>query len=177
MPPSRKRERRPIPPASEQVALRAMLEELVPVLTARAAKLASGLRPPRPTPEDLVNDTMAKMLRVYRDTDVESARKLAFTVLARVVCDIARRYKFDAGLIEDDSIVEAESAPPPPDVSLPDLLSRLEPREACVVNKVILSDVAVPRAFKECGWDTKSPYYAYNNLLAKLRDAIAETSP
>jgi len=160
------------PQADEQVAIRAELESIHGDLLKRAAVLASGLRPPRPEPGDLVNTVVERILRTYRDGDVRTTtRQLAFTSLARVCIDHGRRRK--EVLLDEDHEVAADLQEPP-DTFGRRRLEKLEQREQCVLLRVNIEGLSVPKAFEACGWATRSPYAEYNKVLARFNALLRE---
>lgn len=166
---------RPVPDAAEQAALRAALEGMRGDLQHRAAVLARGLRPPPPAPDDLVNETVRRMLRTYKDDVAASARPIAFTVLARLVCDIGRGYRFDAGVVDDDTVVaRAGATEAPRDPLFWRVIDELPARERTVLELVAIQGQSVIAAFAAAKWDAKSPFYEFNKLLERLRKRFGE---
>lgn len=166
---------RPPPNAADQAALRAALEGMRTDLLGRASVLARGLRPPPPAPDDLVNETVRRMLRAYADDVAASARPIAFTVLARLVCDIGRGYRFDAGVIDDEAVVAQVGATEPPrDPMFWRVIDELPARERTVLELVAIHGQSVISAFAAAKWDAKSPFYEFNKLLERLRKRFGE---
>src|SRR3569623_2796642 len=160
------------PQADEQVAIRAERESIHGDLLKRAAVLASGLRPPRPEPGELVNTVVERILRTYRDGDVRTTtRQLAFTSLARVCIDHGRRRK--EVLLDEDHEVAADLQEPP-DTFGRRRLEKLEQREQCVLLRVNIEGLSVPKAIEACGRATRSPYAEYNKVLARFNALLRE---
>jgi DNA-directed RNA polymerase specialized sigma24 family protein len=164
------------PRPDEQVRLRAGLTEAYAHLLGRAANLCRGLREPRPDPRDVVSQVTVQLLRRYRDEEVDDVRRLAFTALARVVCDVARRYKFDAGPTDEAPVTELAEGPGTT-VLLSQIWERIEPRERCVLLRIHVEHTAVIAAFQACGWETRSPHFEHKKLLDRIRDLVEEPSP
>ena len=172
--PSSERKPRPVPSPDQQVALRAALVEIMPGLLGKARLLARGLRPPPPSPHDLVNETARRLLARYVDEEVESASGLAHTTLTRIVCDIARKgRKFDGGFIESRI---PDPAARESDPLLRRVVEALPAREQCVLNRIVLEGLAVPAAFKACAWESRAPYNEYDKILRKLHEQLAGTT-
>jgi DNA-directed RNA polymerase specialized sigma24 family protein len=166
---------RPVPDAAEQIALRAALETMRTDLLGRAGVLARGLRPPPPAPDDLVNETVKRMLRTYKDDIAPSARPIAFTVLARLVCDIGRGYRFDAGVVDEDVIASrAGETEAPRDPMFWRVIDELSARERMVLELVAVHGQSVMSAFAAARWEAKSPFYEFNKLLERLRKRFGE---
>lgn len=165
------------PPETEQVALRRALVELRPILIGRAVILCRGLRPPAPSAQDLVNTVAQKLLARYRDSEIQDARGLAFTSLGRLACDVARKYRFDAGVIDEPPDVAAPAADEPVDPRLAVVMATLAAHERCVLEKVVIADYAVAKAFVECKWESKSPHFEYKKLLKRVRAELEKGTP
>lgn len=164
-----------VPPrADEQTRLRAELVEAYAHLLGRAANLCRGLREPRPDPRDVVSQVTVQLLRRYRDDEVEDVRRLAFTAIARAVCDVARRYKFDAGPTDEAPATQLDAGPTA-SVLLAQIWRRIEPHERCVLTRIHVEHTAVIAAFHACGWDTRSPHFEHKKLLDRIKDLVGET--
>jgi DNA-directed RNA polymerase specialized sigma24 family protein len=160
------------PREDEQVAIRAELTAIHADLLRRAAKLVGGLRPPRPEPSDVVNTIVARILRKYRDRDIKTTtRQLAFTSLARVCIDVSRR-RGEALQEELPDVVDEQKELPDPIART--RFDRMEPREQCVLARVNLEGLSVPKAFEACGWKVRSPYAEYDKLYERLRALLRE---
>ncbi len=162
------------PRAEDQTRLRAELVEAYPHLVGRAANLVRGLRDPRPDPRDIVSQVTVQLLRRYRDDEIEDVRRLAFTAVARAVCDVARRYKFDAGPTDEAPVTELDDGPGA-GVLLAQIWKRIEPQERCVLTRIHVEHTAVIAAFRACGWDTRSPHFELKKLLDRIRGLIEES--
>lgn len=162
-----------VPRPEEQARLRAGLTEAYAHLLGRAANLCRGLREPRPDPRDVVSQVTVQLLRRYRDDEVDDVRRLAFTALARVVCDVARRYKFDAGPTDEAPVTEADDGPGST-VLLKQIWDRIDPRERCVLIRIHVEHTAVIAAFGACGWDSRSPHFEHKKLLDRIRGLFEE---
>jgi DNA-directed RNA polymerase specialized sigma24 family protein len=161
-------------PETEQVELRRVLVEARAALLGRAAILCARLRPPTPRPEELVNEVSRRLLARYRDTDIGDARGLAFSSLGRLACDVARGYRFDAGVIDEPPEVAINDEPSDPFVR--QFLAELNEQERCVLMRIAVHGIAVQKAFFACGWTTPSPHFEYRKLLKRLRDRMEATT-
>lgn len=162
------------PRPEEQTRLRAELTEAYPHLLGRAANLIRGLREPRPSPEDIVSQVTVQLLRRYRDDEIDDVRRLAFTAVARVVCDVARRYKFDAGPTDEAPVTEVDAGPGS-SVLLAQIWDKIDAKERCVLIRIHVEHTAVIAAFRACGWDTRSPHFEHKKLLDRIRGLIQES--
>jgi DNA-directed RNA polymerase specialized sigma24 family protein len=157
-------------PEHEQVELRRVLVEARPALLGRAAILCARLRPPTPKPEELVNEVSRRLLARYRDAEIGDARGLAFSSLGRLACDVARGYRFDAGVIDEPPDIAVADEPSDPFVR--QFLAELGDKERCVLMRIAVDGIAVATAFTTCGWATPSPHFEYRKLLRRLRERM-----
>ncbi len=172
-------------------ALRAELETRARMLLAKAKRQREG----QSTPDDLVQETMARLLSHYdegtlRERPHNQLMALAWRTMRNIAIDEARRKaaflddpkpsddgrerpldRADEGESSEESIANRERT-----AAVKSTLAELSPEERCFVSTVLETD-SVPLAQKKCGYPSKSPYYVLKKLFERLRGALAEWSP
>lgn len=142
-----------------------------------AATMVRGLREPRPSPDDLVNAAIERILASARrnpESIVHNPEAYLVRTLGNVLIDLGRRRAHEPSLPAQLPNVPA----PPPDVerarrelAFACAFGQLEPREQCVLTRVHLNEpqLTVPRGFEACGWTTKSPFFEHRKLKDKFK--------
>ena len=174
-------------------SLRAELEVRARLLLGTGGRHREG----RMTPDDLVQECLAKLLSSYDETSLRERphnqlMALAYRTMKNLVIDQGRK---KAAVLADDPNAREKGGPEAPpslsgDVSaaaspedqmlaaqrlqaMRQALEALAPEERCFVSCVIETD-SVPAAQKKCGWPDKSPYYVLKKLFERLRGAVGE---
>ncbi|MFO0744347.1 MAG: sigma-70 family RNA polymerase sigma factor [Myxococcota bacterium] len=179
------------PPGSFFDVLRHEMEVRARMLLAGASRHREG----QLSPDDLVQEALAKLLASYdeaslRERPHNQLMALAYRTMRNLVIDGARK---KAAVLADDPDAKAgaagagknasqradelQSSPEEELLSAARLdairqaLAGLDADERCFVNCVIETD-SVPAAQKKCGWPPKSPYYVLKKLFERLRGAL-----
>jgi DNA-directed RNA polymerase specialized sigma24 family protein len=160
----------PAPDAALRAGLTAAYRDAV----RRASALIRGLRPPRPSPEELVNEAVAKVLSAARGRTepIENPKAYLFTAIAHLVRDVIRGYPRALELVEE--LPEAAEAPRP---AVGTSRLTLNEKELAVLHRIHVVGDRVDVAFAACGWDSKSPYYEHKKLLARIWATLEEVTP
>lgn len=174
-------------------ALRGEMASRARMLLAGASRHREG----RLSPDDLVQEALAKMLASYdepslRERPHNQLMALAYRTMRNLVIDETRK---KAAVLADDPNArtgggaggknaehradELVSSPEEDLVSAGRLdairkaLGLLDANERSFVECVIETD-SVPAAQARCGWPPKSPYYVLKKLFERLREAVGE---
>jgi DNA-directed RNA polymerase specialized sigma24 family protein len=183
----------PLPKGPFIDALRAELEARARLLLAKQKRQREG----QSTPDDLVQETLSRLLSNYdldtlRDRPRNQLMALAWRTMRNIVIDEGRRkaaYLEDPspsderggrGIAEraderqqgaDDGLAETQRA-----AAVRAELAALTPEERCFISTVLETD-SVPAAQKKCGYPSKSPYYVLKKLFERLRGSLGEWAP
>ncbi len=155
-------------------------------LESRARIVAGGSRS-RLSPDDLVHDTVAKLLASYGEEGLRARSQdqllsLAWRTMKNLAIDAARRrtevlasgHDGEApdpvdsrGLADETLAAERRGA------RVREVLAALSDEERCFLVHVLETD-SVPAAQRHCSWPEKSPYYVLRKLLDGLRGELEE---
>ncbi len=172
--------------------VRALFGKLERELIVRARLLVAGTRRREGTSqaEDLVQETLAKLLEAYGAASlVERSHAnvfaLAYRTMKNLVIDESRRKRaiLAPGAKDGDDEAPAHDAPDPRPLAdtllggasrtarVQAALAALKPDERRFLLDIMEHD-SVPAAQERCGWPPASPYYVFKKLLKQLRDAL-----
>jgi len=151
--------------------LEAAFARLVPHLRAWATNLSRGLSPPRPDPDDLVQDAFLKLRKSQMFVVADNPLGYAFRAVKNLVIDHARRKRPTVELADRHvGATELETSPE----RLDEMLTRagLSAMEKCMLSRVVFDKLAVSAAQRECGGPPGAPYYVLEKILDRVAGSL-----
>jgi DNA-directed RNA polymerase specialized sigma24 family protein len=146
---------------------------LLPHLRTWAGQLSQGLPPPRPDPDDFVNEAFLKLRAAPAFYTADNPIGYAFRVVKNLIVDHARR--------ESRAVAVAVQHSPAAGVELdasPERLyavirrAQLSAKERCMVFRKVFEGMSVTAAQKACGGPAGAPYYVLEKIYDKLATAF-----
>jgi DNA-directed RNA polymerase specialized sigma24 family protein len=151
--------------------LDAAFAHLLPHLRTWATNLSRGLSPPRPDPDDLVQDAFLKLRKSQMFVAADNPLGYAFRAVKNLIIDHARRKRPTVELADRHTgATELETSPE----RLEEMLTRagLSPAEKCMLSRVVFEKLAVSAAQRECGGPPGAPYYVLEKILDKVAASL-----
>lgn len=148
-------------------------EYLLPHLRTWAINLSHGLPPPRPDPDDFVNDAFVKLRTTPAFGTGDNPMGYAFRVVKNLIIDHARRAARAAEFAQHHPprvLAELEASPTRLDAIA--RRAQLTAEERCMVFRKVFAGMSVVAAQKACGGPPGSPYYVLEKIYDKLAMAF-----